>query len=473
VCGDRLAGADRIGAGGCDPVELISPWCVTTPVMHLDTTPNTDQVYASAHELAGHVGAILGWITAHWSGEPRWAETEVAAHRARLRAAWLDGRAEGALNPSDVVSIALEAAPSYAIVTTDVGSHKIMAGQAWPATEPRSVLIPNGLSAMGFGVPAAIAARLTRPDRPVLALTGDGGFNMLMGEFLTAVHHNLPVKVIIFNNSAFGLITLEAESVGLPPFRKGIEFPNPDFAAFARACGGHGFAARKPGELKAAISEAFAVDGPAIVDAVVAADEIPNLPHVDLDTIGHFALAKIKEAVLAVTGVSPSLSEKEKAPAASLAQTLGVDHRCGQPPLRVPVRGGGPDHGRAAITGAVDSEPIGVHRGVCAEEGEGGLRVQDPAVGGKSRLRSVAVAPAFVIEGQHDIARPGQDLGGVRQMEVSHASIAVTQHYAGPLFIRCQPVGQEQVSRQPCPLTIKADRPLTAWLGMALLPLLC
>jgi pyruvate dehydrogenase (quinone) len=133
-------------------------------------------------------------------------------------------------------------------------------------------------------------------------MCGDGGFNMLMGEFLTAVHHKLPVKVVIFNNSAFGLITLEAESVGLPPFRKGIEFPNPDFAAFARACGGHGFAAKKPGELKSAISEAFAVDGPAIVDAVVAADEIPNLPHVDLETVGNFAVAKIKEAVLAVTG---------------------------------------------------------------------------------------------------------------------------------------------------------------------------
>jgi len=98
------------------------------------------------------------------------------------------------------------------------------------------------------------------------------------------------------------LITLEAESVGLPPFRKGIEFPNPDFAAFARACGGHSFAARKPNELKSAISKAFAVDGPAIVDAVVAADEIPNLPHVELETLGNFAVAKIKEAVLAVTG---------------------------------------------------------------------------------------------------------------------------------------------------------------------------
>ncbi|MGH6937107.1 MAG: thiamine pyrophosphate-dependent enzyme, partial [Methylocella sp.] len=81
-----------------------------------------------------------------------------------------------------------------------------------------------------------------------------------------------------------------------------IEFPNPDFAALARACGGHGFAATKPSELKAAVTAAFATDGPAIVDAVVVSNELPNLPHLDLDMIGHFALAKLREAVLAVTG---------------------------------------------------------------------------------------------------------------------------------------------------------------------------
>jgi thiamine pyrophosphate-dependent acetolactate synthase large subunit-like protein len=116
------------------------------------------------------------------------------------------------------------------------------------------------------------------------------------------VHHQLPVKAIVFNNSAFGLITLEAEGMGLPSFREGIEFPNPDFAAFARACGGHGFTARKPSELKSAIRQAFEIDGPAVVDAVVVSNELPNLPHLDLEMVGRFAVAKVKEAVLAVTG---------------------------------------------------------------------------------------------------------------------------------------------------------------------------
>src|SRR6202035_4412413 len=102
--------------------------------------------------------------------------------------------------------------------------------------------------AVGTALGQANGMQALDRSRQVIVLCGDGGFNMLMCEFLTAVQHKLPVKVVIFNNSAFGLISLEAESVGLPPFRKGIEFPNPDFAALARACGGQGFSAKTPGE---------------------------------------------------------------------------------------------------------------------------------------------------------------------------------------------------------------------------------
>jgi thiamine pyrophosphate-dependent acetolactate synthase large subunit-like protein len=187
----------------------------------------------------------------------------------------------------------------------------LMVGTDYPYSNPadQGRGDPDRRAAAGAG-PAAVGTALGQANgvqaldrsRQVIVLTGDGGFNMLMGEFMTAVHHRLPLKIIVYNNSALGLITLEAESVGIVPFREAIEFPNPDFAALARACGGHGFTARRPAELKAALSEALAVDGPAIVDAVVVADEMPNMPHVELEQIGNFAVAKIKEAVLAVTG---------------------------------------------------------------------------------------------------------------------------------------------------------------------------
>jgi pyruvate dehydrogenase (quinone) len=125
---------------------------------------------------------------------------------------------------------------------------------------------------------------------------------MLMCEFLTAVHHKLPVKAVVYNNSAFGLIALEAEAIGVPAWKQGIDFPNPDYAALARACGGAGFHAEKPGELRDAIDQALKADGPAIVDCVVPADELPNVPHIELEKIGNYAKAKVKEAILAVTG---------------------------------------------------------------------------------------------------------------------------------------------------------------------------
>jgi acetolactate synthase-1/2/3 large subunit len=252
VVWDLLAGADLILAAGFDPVELISPWSVSTPVLHLDTVPNTDQVYPSAHELVGHVGALLGWLSARWTGEPRWDEAAVAAHRDRLRAAWLAGRAEGRLNPSDVVTIAREAAPDGTILATDVGSHKLMAGQGWQATEPRSVLIPNGLSAMGFGVPAAIAARLTRPDRPVLALVGDGGFAMAATEMRIASSLGLPVTVVVFADNSLNRIELRQQSAGYPPTATRMD--GMDLVALAEAAGCDGVRVDTPAALEKALA---------------------------------------------------------------------------------------------------------------------------------------------------------------------------------------------------------------------------
>jgi acetolactate synthase-1/2/3 large subunit len=253
VVWDLLAGADLIVTAGFDPVELISPWSVATPVLHLDTTPNTDQVYASAHELVGDVGALLGWIAVQWSGAPRWEPGEVAAHRARLRAAWLDGRAEGRLNPSDVVAAAREAAPDQAIVTTDVGSHKIMAGQVWLARTPRSVLMTNGLSAMGFGVPAAIAARLCCPDRPVLALVGDGGFAMTATELRIAAELGLPVTVVVFADGSLNRIELRQQLMGYPP--TATRLGGADLPALAEALGCDGVRADTPAALDKALSD--------------------------------------------------------------------------------------------------------------------------------------------------------------------------------------------------------------------------
>jgi pyruvate dehydrogenase (quinone) len=211
-------------------------------------------------------------------------------------------RSKDRIHPQAVARMVGDLARPDATFVLDTGLNTLWSANWIRQTGSQRIIGSFNNAAVGTALGQANGVQALDRSRQVIALTGDGGFNMLMGEFMTAVHHKLPVKVVIYNNSALGLITLEAESVGIVPFREAIEFPNPDFAALARACGGHGFTARKPGDLKAAIRDALAADGPAIVDAVVVADEMPNMPHVELEQVGHFAMAKIKEAVLAVTG---------------------------------------------------------------------------------------------------------------------------------------------------------------------------
>ena len=210
-------------------------------------------------------------------------------------------RSTDRIHPQAVARTVSDLAKPDAVFVFDTGLNTLWSANWIRQSGSQRIIGSFNNAAVGTALGQANGIQTLDRSRQVIALCGDGGFNMLMCEFLTAVHHRLPVKVVIYNNSGFGLITLEAESVGLPAYRKGIEFPNPDFAALARACGGHGFTARKPDELKEALSAAFAIEGPTIIDAVVAANELPNLPHLELDLVGHVAVAKVKEALLALT----------------------------------------------------------------------------------------------------------------------------------------------------------------------------
>jgi thiamine pyrophosphate-dependent acetolactate synthase large subunit-like protein len=211
-------------------------------------------------------------------------------------------RSKDRIHPQAVARVASDLAKPDAAFIFDTGLNTLWSANWIRQTGSQRIIGSFNNAAVGTALGHANGIQALDRSRQVIVLIGDGGFNMLMGEFMTAVQHELPVKVVIYNNSALGLITLEAESTGLPAFRQAIEFPNPDFAALARACGAHGFTAKQPNDLRAALAEAFAIDGPAIVDAVVVADEMPNLPHVDLEQAGNYALAKIKEAVMAVRG---------------------------------------------------------------------------------------------------------------------------------------------------------------------------
>lgn len=255
VIWDLLESADLIVTAGFDAVELITPWRVTTPVLHVDTTPNTDQVYPAATEIVGNVTAALWWLAANSGDQPRWSPEEVAAHRAALRAAWQAGYVPGRLNPSEVVTTARAVAPAGTVATADVGSHKIMAGQAWTSLAPRETLITNGLSAMGFGLPAAIGAALSLPGRPVVALTGDGGFAMTATELSVAARYGLPLVVVVFSDGSLNRIELHQQQLGYPPTATSVD--RTDVPALAESLGCDGVRTDSVPGLEKALSSAF------------------------------------------------------------------------------------------------------------------------------------------------------------------------------------------------------------------------
>ena len=211
-------------------------------------------------------------------------------------------RSKDRIHPQAVARAVSDLAAHNAVFVIDTGLNTLWSGNWIRQNGEQRIFGSFNNGAVGTALGQANGIQALDRSRQVIALCGDGGFNMLMCEFLTAVQHKLPVKAVVYDNSSLGLITLEAEAIGVPAWKQAIDFPNPDYVALARACGGVGFKAQRPGELRDAIATAFKADGPAIIDCVVAADELPNVPHLELETLGNFAKAKIKEAVLAVTG---------------------------------------------------------------------------------------------------------------------------------------------------------------------------
>lgn len=158
--------------------------------------------------------------------------------------------------------------PSNAIVTSDSGTITTWWARHIPAKRGQMHSCSGNLATMACGLPYAIAAQAAHPDRPVFAIVGDGGFSMLMADFVTAVKYQLPIRVLIIKNNLLGQIKWE-QMVFLGNPEYGVQLHPIDFAAFARACGGNGFTIEDPRRCGDVLDEALKVDGPVIIEAVV------------------------------------------------------------------------------------------------------------------------------------------------------------------------------------------------------------
>ena len=146
---------------------------------------------------------------------------------------------------------------------------------------------------MAFAMPGAIGAQLLYPDRTVIAIAGDGGFAMLMADFVTATRYGLPIVCVVLNNDKLGFISFEQEAKGLP--EHSVDLLNPDFVAFAHACGGVGFRVEQPSEISPALKQAFASKKPSLLDVRVDPKELIIPPRITLEQAANFGLAKVKE----------------------------------------------------------------------------------------------------------------------------------------------------------------------------------
>jgi len=208
-------------------------------------------------------------------------------------------RAEGSnatpIKPQRAMAELAAAAPDNAIFLTDTGTTTAWTARHLPVGEGQRYTLSSGLASMSFALPAAIGAQLSFPDRPVIAIAGDGGFAMLMADFVTAVKYGLPIICVVFNNAKLGFIALEQEAKGLP--EHSIDLLNPDFVKFAEACGGVGFRVDHPDALRETFERAIALDKPAIIDIDIDPDELIMPPKITLEQALNFGIAKVREAL--------------------------------------------------------------------------------------------------------------------------------------------------------------------------------
>ncbi|MFG2309822.1 pyruvate dehydrogenase [Streptomyces sp. NPDC048566] len=196
------------------------------------------------------------------------------------------------IHPEYVASVLDELADDDAVFTVDTGMCNVWAARYISPNGSRRVIGSFSHGSMANALPMAIGAQFTDRDRQVISMSGDGGFSMLMGDFLTLVQHDLPVKVVLFDNSALGMVELEMLVAGLPSY--GTTNKNPDFAAVARACGAYGVRVEKPKQLAGALRDAFAHKGPALVDVVTDPNALSIPPKISADMVTGFALSASK-----------------------------------------------------------------------------------------------------------------------------------------------------------------------------------
>ncbi len=260
----------------------LEAWAPHARVIHIDIDPSCLHKNVPVEcPILGNVKDVIVQLDAYV--EPK----DTAAWQAQI-AAWkaecpLDYAKDGALRPQGVIEMLRDFTGGEAVLVTDVGQHQMWAAQHFKHVRPRGHITSGGLGTMGFSVPAAIGAAfgLAGSDTPIISLSGDGGFVMNAQEMAVAARYKLPVKFCVINNAFLGMVRQWQELFHEERYsHTDLSELNPDFVTLAAAYGIPGFRATTPEEAQAAIENAFALDGPSLIEFVVPKEEMvfPMVP---------------------------------------------------------------------------------------------------------------------------------------------------------------------------------------------------
>ena len=229
-----LQEADLIVAIGFDPVECDKTWFASLNVAAIDTVSMAEGEYRPV-EAIGEIASLADLLTAGTCGSKAWPADLLDARRQALRPILHQAAGAQGVSPIRLIEELRQIFPRDGIAVCDVGSHKLAMGQFWSSYEPGTFLMSNGLSGMGFGIPAAIAAQLALPKKAVMAVVGDGGMLMMIHDLGLIREAGLPILIVVCRDASLSLIRLSAERRGYPPC--GVDFSPPDFPAIAEAFG--------------------------------------------------------------------------------------------------------------------------------------------------------------------------------------------------------------------------------------------
>ena len=255
-----VASADAVVLAGYDPIEMRQPWRdpfdEAAAVVDLTPVIPDHYVHRATDVLVGDVAASVTALSEAVESRPRigrWPDGQPESVRRALGDLFADREEEW--GPRAVCSVLADAIPADAYLSVDTGAHRILLSQVWRTSGPNRLLQSSGLASMGPAVPYAVGAKLADPDRVSVAVVGDGGLEMILGELATLRDLELAVPIVVFDDRALALIEIKQRRAGLPA--QGVLSGGTDFVSVAQAMGGAAWVAEDRRTLRTALDESL------------------------------------------------------------------------------------------------------------------------------------------------------------------------------------------------------------------------